>query len=188
MERVTAAKKQKPPVRSAPLPIKPIPVTNNSKNSKELDNLNLVPPSLSTVVGFRGMLLRNEYLKDSSNCLETVKNERDLVDNTVRMGINNPDLVEDPNNHVSDSDSSCPKENINEVQKEADQRLMSRFLQLFLWPAKMSTLHPLKQENIFSDSEDEFMETANSGNAESENVSSPKNCDNDTCEPEVLEF
>ena len=35
---------------------------------------------------------------------------------------------------------------------EADQLLVQRFLQLFLWPAKMSSIPPCKQETLFSDS------------------------------------
>ena len=115
------------------------------------DIINLVPPSQATIVGFRGLLLRDKYLRDINNSSDTVRQERDLVDSTVRMGMNNPDLTELPDDlTTSDKDQS-------QAHLAADRLLVSRIIQLFLWPAKMSSVDPPKQENLFSDSDDEIV-------------------------------
>jgi len=123
------------------------------KSKQAGDTINLVPPCQATVVGFRGVLLRNQYLRDTNNCSDTVRQERDLVDNTIRLGVTNPQLTET----VSDTPRDDPQldGDLTAAHLAADRLLVSRFVQLFLWPAKMSATAPPKQENLFSDSEDE---------------------------------
>lgn len=126
------------------------------QNKKHVgDTINLVPPSQATIVGFRGLLLRDKYLRDINSSSDTVRQERDLVDNTIRMGMNNPDLTELPVDlTTSDKDQS-------QAHLAADRLLVSRIIQLFLWPAKMSSVDPPKQENLFSDSDDEIVVPVN---------------------------
>ena len=129
-------------------------LTSPQQKSKQAgDTINLIPPCQATVVGFRGVLLRNQYLRDTNNCSDTVRQERDLVDNTIRLGVTNPQLTE----IVRDTPRDDPQldGDLTAAHLAADRLLVSRFVQLFLWPAKMSATAPPKQENLFSDSEDE---------------------------------
>ena len=119
------------------------------KKTNPGDTINLVPPCQATMVGFRGMLLREPYLRDSNNTSDTVRQERDVVDNTMKLGINNPELLDFPKANVA------PSEDQTAAHLAADRLLVSRIIQLFLWPAKMSTVDPPKQENLFSDSDDD---------------------------------
>ena len=111
------------------------------------DEIDLVPPSLATLVGLRGVLLNNKYLKDPNNHCNNVRKERDDVDTTVRKGVSNPDY----SSSLDSSDLECQTPS----HLAADQLLTSRFLQLFLWPAKMSVIAPTNQEDLFSDDEEE---------------------------------
>jgi len=132
-------------------PVEASLTSTQQKKTKSVDTINLVPPSQATVVGFRGVLLRNQYLRDSNNCSDTIRQERDVVDNTIMLGVNNPDLAEveiESDHRTGDSDHTA-------AHLAADRLLVSRFIQLFLWPAKMSAVAPPKQENLFSDSEDD---------------------------------
>ena len=115
-----------------------LPVLNNKK-------LDLVPPNVSTLVGFRGLLLTNAYLADPDNHSENIKREKDSVDETVGQGLDTRavEMEEDRERIVSTA------------HMEADQLLVQRFLQLFFWPAKMSSIPPCKQETLFSDSSEE---------------------------------
>ena len=109
--------------------------SGNSGNSNK-DQIDFVPPSVSTLVGFRGVLLTNSYLADPNNHSESFKQEKDVVDVTVEQGINNPDVVT-----IQEDENITNKEHL-----EADQLLLKRFIQLFFWPAKMSSFAPSKQE------------------------------------------
>ena len=120
------------------------PDMNNVESNK--DKIDLVPPSVATLIGFRGVLLTNSYLADPVNHLETMKKEKDNVDETVQQGVNNPEVL-----NAQEPEIQC----LNDSHLAADQLLVKRFIQMFLWPAKMSSIPPLKQENLFSDSEDE---------------------------------
>ena len=110
------------------------------------DTIDFVPPSVATLVGFRGVLLRNEYLADPTNHAQSYKQERDTVDQTVRAGA------------AADIGAGGEEAGAggSAAHLAADQLLVRRFIQLFLWPAKMSGIPPTKQENLFlSDSDEE---------------------------------
>jgi len=127
------------------------PPSPQPKKKNPNDTINLVPPSQATMVGFRGLLLRGPYLMDSNNASDTLRQERDTVDNTVRLGLNNPELSEGTDcNVILDDDQTA-------AHLAADRLLVSRIIQLFLWPAKMSSVAPPKQENLFSDSEEDML-------------------------------
>jgi len=119
-------------------------VSVNTGNSNK-DQIDFIPPSVSTLVGFRGVLLTNSYLADPNNHSETFKQEKDVVDVTVEQGINNPDVVT-----IQEDENITNKEHL-----EADQLLLKRFIQLFFWPAKMSSFAPSKQESLFDDDEEQ---------------------------------
>jgi len=119
-------------------------VATNAENTDK-DQIDFVPPSVSTLVGFRGVLLTNSYLADPNNHSESIKQEKDVVDVTVGQGINNPDVVT-----IQEDENFTNKEHL-----EADQLLLKRFIQLFFWPAKMSSFAPSKQESLFDDDEEE---------------------------------
>ena len=127
----------------AATPVEPVRQTNT---------INMVPPSQATLVGFRGVLLRNEYLANPHNTVGSFKGEKDTVDDTLRRGTDNPQLCGSPSQPGAVGERS-------EAHRAADQLLVKRFLQLFYWPAKMSTVAPPKQENVFSDDEEEIEET-----------------------------
>jgi len=147
------------------------------------DRLNLLPPCQSSVLAFRGVLLRNQYLRNSivSN---SIKAERDYVDNVVGRGVTDPTLASHSSDetgptlpshsgHMTDpvpSSSGVGKdpalqsdavllggEKVTQTagHLEADKRLVSRFVQMFFWPAKMSATAPPKQDNLFEDSSEE---------------------------------
>ena len=119
-----------------------------SEGSSQISNkrkLDFVPPNVATLVGFRGLLLTNSYLADPDNHSENIKREKDSVDETVRRGF-------DPRAVAMEEDR---EKIVSTAHMEADQLLVQRFLQLFLWPAKMSSIPPCKQETLFSDSSDE---------------------------------
>ena len=107
--------------------------------------LDLVPPNVATLVGFRGLLLTNAYLADPDNHSENIKREKDSVDETVRRGFDSGTVAMEEDREKI----------VSTAHMAADQLLVQRFLQLFLWPAKMSSISPCKQEALFSDSSEE---------------------------------
>jgi len=130
-------------------PVETVPSSPKPKKTNPGDTISLVPPCQATMVGFRGLLLREPYLRDSNNTADTVREERDVVDKTMKLGMNNPDLLNVPkDNVVIDDDHTA-------AHLAADRLLVSRIIQLFLWPAKMSTVDPPKQENLFSSESDD---------------------------------
>ena len=127
----------------------PSSTTSASGSSGEKrDTINLVPPCEATLVGFRGLLLRGDYLTNPNNNLGSFKGEKDAVDETLRRGTDNPDLT------LSGAAQSSSVER-TAAHQAADQLLVKRFIQMFFWPAKMSTVSPPRQENVFSDNEDQ---------------------------------
>ena len=112
------------------------------------DTINLVPPCEATLVGFRGILLRDDYLNNPNNNVGSFKGEKDVVDETLRRGTDNPDLSLPRGRQTAAVERTA-------AHKAADQLLVKRFIQMFYWPAKMSTVSPPRQENVFSDNEDQ---------------------------------
>ena len=126
----------------------PLNISSGGASGDKRDSINLVPPCEATLVGFRGLLLRGDYLTNPNNNLGSYKGEKDAVDETLRRGTDNPDL-----NLSGTSQTSAVERTA--AHQAADQLLVKRFLQVFFWPAKMSTVSPPKQENVFSDTEDQ---------------------------------
>lgn len=114
-------------------------VTKTAAGSNDV--IDFVPPSMATLVGFRGVLMTNAYLADPTNHADNIRKEKDFVDKTVKEGAVTADIDLDNNGDDCNNDSHLA----------ADQLLVKRFLQLFLWPAKMSTVAPTSQEDLFSD-------------------------------------
>ena len=122
------------------------PSSTQTTGINDEDIIDLVPPSMSTLVGFRGVLLTNAYLADPTNHAANIRKEKDYVDKTVMEGAVSADLDLD-----NDGVAVCS----NDSHLAADQLLVKRFLQLFLWPAKMSNVAPTNQEDLFSDEDEE---------------------------------
>ena len=85
---------------------------------EKCEKIDLVPPCLSTLVGYRGLLARTAEAE--------------------------PDRQPDQRSLV-----------VSEEHRAADQLLTKRFIQMFLWPALMASVHPPEQETLFSDSEED---------------------------------
>ena len=130
------------PLSEAGSEVDPSEKSSQMLNKRKLD---FVPPNVATLVGFRGLLLTNTYLADPDNHSENIKREKDSVDETVRRGYEPGAVgVEEPRERI-----------VSTAHMEVDRLLVQRFLQFFLWPAKMSSIPPCKQETLFSDSSDE---------------------------------
>ena len=130
------------PLSEAGSEVDPSEKSSQMLNKRKLD---FVPPNVATLVGFRGLLLTNTYLADPDNHSENIKREKDSVDETVRRGFEPGAVgVEEPRERI-----------VSTAHMEVDRLLVQRFLQFFLWPAKMSSIPPCKQETLFSDSSDE---------------------------------
>ena len=92
-------------------------VTEKTKVSDEkFEKINFIPPCLSTLVGYRGLLARAADIDPDGQ-----SGERSLE--------------------------------LRGEHRVADELLVRRFLQVFLWPALMATVPPPKQETVFTDSE-----------------------------------
>lgn len=120
------------------------PSTNCDTASTD-SRFDLLPPNHSTMMGFRGVLLRNQYLQVDSEVSRNIREERDYVDSVVGMGVSDPDIAR----HVEGTGTFIKSDR----HLEADRKLVTRFLQMFYWPAKMSASAPPKQEKLFEDDE-----------------------------------
>ena len=94
------------------------PVAVGASRVEEEGLATLLPPSQASLLGLRGLQLRTQALRNSSE------------------GQSKQDVRE-------------------QEHKQADDKFVKRFIQMFYWPSKMSAVVPPKQERLFEESEDE---------------------------------
>lgn len=131
------------------------------------DRLSLVPPCRATLLGLRGALLRAEYLQEPANHARTRGAERDSLERTVMLGIGG---VGQPGPAAGTSENTGPAAS-SPGHLAADRLLVRRFLQLFLLPARLSQVAPPRQQELFSDCEEEQQEVGReAGQQEAEHL------------------
>jgi hypothetical protein len=134
--------------------IKDIPVPDIVSRTGQL---HLLPPSLGSLVGYRGLDLHQDYLQTSSRQFETSQKNATITE----LDENEANAFEGPSEHsetVSNSveveepitsgskepeDKSYPRHKLDEIplgEKNADSLLRTRLMTLFFWPGIMSCM------------------------------------------------
>ena len=105
-----------------------------------------MPPCHATLVGFRGLLLHQRYLRQASDAHDSAKmmhRYRPDADAVLMHGIYHSDILDkggkiEGGASSAHGDADARAAASAEEERAADERLFQRFKALFFWPAVMS--------------------------------------------------